>query len=88
MFSCFECFGCFLVIFVVVYYFSCFDHLLVILILSLFLLTGCFENVPDGMVFIPSGEFTIGSNQVDRENHALSLGSISPGMPMSLLKDG
>ena len=48
------------------------------LIISLFLLTGCFENVPDGMVFIPSGEFTIGSNQVDRENHALSLGLDKP----------
>ena len=33
------------------------------LILSLFILTGCFENVPDGMFFIPSREFTIGSNK-------------------------
>jgi len=48
------------------------------LILYSFFLAGCFENVPDGMVFIPSGEFTIGSNQEDRENHALSLGLDKP----------
>ena len=39
---------------------------------------GCFENVPNGMVFIPAGEFTIGSNKEDKENHALSLGLDKP----------
>ena len=41
-------------------------------------LPGCFENVPEGMVYIPSGEFTIGSNEEDSKNHALSLGLDKP----------
>jgi iron(II)-dependent oxidoreductase len=41
-------------------------------------LTGCMEKIPEGMVFIPSGEFTIGTNQIDEENHALSLGLNKP----------
>ena len=41
-------------------------------------LPGCFENVPEGMVYIPSGEFTIGTNEEDSKNHALSLGLDKP----------
>jgi iron(II)-dependent oxidoreductase len=48
------------------------------LILSPLILAGCFENVPEGMVYIPSGEFTIGTNEEDLKNHALSLGLDKP----------
>ena len=42
------------------------------------ILSGCMEKIPEGMVLIPSGEFTIGTNQTDEENHALSLGLHKP----------
>jgi hypothetical protein len=53
-------------------------RVILFLILSPFLLAGCFENVPEGMVYIPSGEFTIGTNEEDQKNHALSLGLDKP----------
>ncbi|PIP72033.1 MAG: hypothetical protein COW89_08675 [Nitrospinae bacterium CG22_combo_CG10-13_8_21_14_all_47_10] len=43
-----------------------------------FILSGCLEKIPEGMVLIPSGEFTIGTNQIDEENHALALGLNKP----------
>ena len=53
-------------------------QVLVILFLIPLFISGCLENVPEGMVYIPSGEFTIGTNQVDSENHAFSLGLDKP----------
>jgi formylglycine-generating enzyme required for sulfatase activity len=46
----------------------------------LFVLTisGCLEKIPTEMILIPSGEFTIGTNHIDEENHALSLGLNKP----------
>ena len=55
-----------------------FLRVILVLILSPLFLAGCFENVPEGMVYIPSGEFTIGTNEEDLENHALSLGLDKP----------
>jgi formylglycine-generating enzyme required for sulfatase activity len=49
-----------------------------ITLLLTFILSGCLEKIPEGMVLIPSGEFTIGTNQIDEENHALSLGLNKP----------
>jgi len=48
------------------------------LILFPLFLPGCFENIPEGMVYVPSGEFTIGTNEEDSKNHALSLGLDKP----------
>lgn len=42
------------------------------------ILSGCLEKIPEGMVLIPSGEFTIGTDQMDEENHALALGLNKP----------
>jgi formylglycine-generating enzyme required for sulfatase activity len=42
------------------------------------ILSGCLEKIPEGMVLIPSGEFTIGTDQMDEEKHALSLGLNKP----------
>ena len=42
------------------------------------ILSGCMEKIPEGMVLIPSGEFTIGTNQIDEEKHALALGLNKP----------
>ena len=36
------------------------------------------EKIPQGMVLIPSGEFTIGTDRIDEENHALLLGLHKP----------
>ena len=49
-----------------------------ITLLLAFILSGCLEKIPKGMVLIPSGEFTIGTNQIDEENHALALGLNKP----------
>ena len=49
-----------------------------ITLLMAFILSGCLEKIPKGMVLIPSGEFTIGTNQSDDENHALALGLNKP----------
>ena len=42
------------------------------------ILSGCMEKIPEGMILIPSGEFTIGTDQMDEEKHALSLGLHKP----------
>ncbi len=43
------------------------------------LLSGCaFETVPEGMVTIPAGEFTMGTDAKDEGNHALSVGLTRP----------
>jgi formylglycine-generating enzyme required for sulfatase activity len=42
------------------------------------ILSGCLEKAPEGMILIPSGEFTIGTNKVDEKNHAFSLGFNKP----------
>jgi formylglycine-generating enzyme required for sulfatase activity len=42
------------------------------------MISGCLEKIPKDMALIPAGEFTIGSNQIDEENHALSLGLNKP----------
>jgi formylglycine-generating enzyme required for sulfatase activity len=53
-----------------------------ILLVSLFLLSalyGClWEPTPEDMVVVPAGEFTMGSSEEDRDNHALSLGLFKP----------
>ncbi|MZG30874.1 MAG: formylglycine-generating enzyme family protein [Nitrospinae bacterium] len=47
-------------------------------ILFVLVFPGCVEKIPEGMILIPSGEFTIGSSEIDEENHALSLGLNKP----------
>ena len=47
-------------------------RVILFLILSPFLLAGCFENVPEEMVYIPSGEFTIGTNEEDQKKFIIT----------------
>lgn len=54
------------------------SKLIYITLILVSILSGCLEKTPKGMVLIPSGEFTIGTNQVDEKNHALSLGLNKP----------
>jgi formylglycine-generating enzyme required for sulfatase activity len=47
--------------------------------IALWLCGGCFaEPPPSGMVLVPSGAFRMGTNAVDKEGHALSLGLAKP----------
>ncbi len=50
-----------------------------LLILALFVLSGCLsDTVPEGMVLVSSGTFKMGTNEIDKDNHALSLGMQKP----------
>ncbi len=44
------------------------------------LLAGCPKNTtpPEGMAFVPAGEFTMGSNKIDTEGKASEFGTVKP----------
>ena len=52
--------------------------LLIILLACVPMLTACDAPPPEGMVHVPAGYFLIGSDEVDEEGHALSLGLEKP----------
>ena len=52
-------------------------YILVYLILAGLILTGC-DTPPKGMVLVPGGNFTMGTNNVDTDQHALRVGLDKP----------
>ena len=53
-------------------FFSC------LLFLFIFPFSGCTPAVPDGMVFVPSGEFVMGTNETRLEDLAMDYGIVKP----------
>lgn len=55
-----------------------FQTIIFILILSSFFISGCFRHPPEGMIAIPAGEFTMGTDAVDKQNLAAEHGIVKP----------